>query len=464
MRRLLLTLALAAVAGCSAEEDETSAKAPGWDEVTLTPAEDLDPAPDVVEIAIEAKVASKRYPGTKQASEIWGYDGRVPGPLIQAKQGDTLKVKLANALPEETTVHWHGVRLPNSMDGVGHVQKPVAAGSSFDYSFPLKDAGLYWFHPHVRSDVQVEKGLYGAIVVRGDNEPEADREAIFVLDDVRVNDDGTFPEYLDDEQKMLGRHGNVLLVNGEQGPKLEVRRGSLQRWRLVNAANGRFFNLRLPGHTLRVIGTDGGLVPKPWDVEQLLIAPGERHDVMFVASGEAGESLTLWNEPYERGHHTGEEPPMPLATLSFDVEAPLEGRSLPSAFPDIETLPVAGGDFQIALGEAFQGGDLVFTVNGKTWPDVPPFAAPVGSVRTLDVKNDSDMDHPFHLHGSFFQVHEPGSTGQVPSPLAWKDTLIVPAKASLRLVSRFDEPGHWMYHCHILEHAEGGMMGQIDVQ
>lgn len=456
MRRARALLVVAATVGCADGEERQPEKRPTWDDLALTPALDLDPALGSVRIELEARPATKRYPGTRAATEVWAYDGSVPGPLIEAKVGDAVTVRVTNSLPEPTTVHWHGMRLPNAMDGVPHIQGPIEPGESFEYAFTPKDAGLFWFHPHYRSDVQVEKGLYGALVVRGADEPASDHEAILVLDDVRVTADGTLPEYLDDQQLMLGRHGNTLLINGQHRPELALRRGSLERWRLVNAANGRFFNLRLAGHSLRIIGTDGGFLPKPRDVEQLLIAPGERYDVMFVASGEPGESITLWNDPYERGHGTGSEAKMALATVRFDTAPPLEGRELPTAFPQIEALPAGGGDLKVELAEAFQGGDLVFTINGKTWPDVPPLMIAKGGVKTLVVSNVSDMDHPFHLHGFFFQVQG--------HPLAWKDTVIARAQSTMSLVARYDEPGHWMYHCHVLEHAEHGMMGEIHVE
>ena len=210
---------------------------------------------------------------------------------------------------------------------------------------------------------------------------------------------------------------------------------------------------------LRVVATDGGLVPAPWDTERLLIAPGERYDVMFVAAGDPGDRLTFWNGPYERGHGTGADEPMVLATVIFEGDAPLTGRTLPEAFPAIEALPVTAPDFQLELDEAYQGGDLVFTINGKTWPNVPDLAVPLGSIRTLEISNVSDKDHPFHQHGFFFQARS--SAGA--SPLIWKDTVIVRSGSKLELVSRYDELGHWMYQCHILEHAEGGMMGAITV-
>src|SRR5262249_5000318 len=148
-------------------------------------------------------------------------------------------------LPEETTIHWHGVRVPNAMDGSLEVQSPVRPGGSFDYTFAFEDAGLFWFHPHVKSDQQLDKGLYGLIRVRGPEEPEADDERVVVLDDVLLDPDGTFPAQIDDDAQMLGRQGTTIFVNGVAMPTLTWRAGATERLRIVNVANGRFFNLAL---------------------------------------------------------------------------------------------------------------------------------------------------------------------------------------------------------------------------
>ncbi len=423
--------------------------------------------PRVVEVSLQAREAVKHYTGAS-ATPVWAYNGTIPGPLIEANVGDELVVHFQNNLPEATTIHWHGLRVPATMDGTLAVQSPIVPDGTFEYRFRLEDAGLFWFHPHVRSDVQVEKGLYGVIRVRGDEAPALgaglDEDRVIVLDDVRVLADGSLPTYLDDESKMLGRQGNVLLFNGRSMPTIRWRAGALERLRFVNVANGRFFNLALPGYRWRVIGTDGGLLPRPYDIDHLLISPGERYDVMLIVNGAAGSEVTLMNDPYERGHDTGKEPPWPVATFVVTDDAPLTGRLLPSVFADIERLPDRPADGDIVLDEGIRDGALVFTINGATFPDVPKVVVPAGAVRTFDVRNASEMDHPFHIHGTFFQV---SSRDGVPTPaeaLANKDTVIVPQMATLKLVARFDEPGRWMYHCHVLEHAEGGMMGEIDVE
>ncbi|MGK4008358.1 multicopper oxidase family protein [Sorangium sp. So ce1036] len=447
-------------AGCGAERGGEPAAPDTWGEPTA--ALDTNPDPEVVEVDLEAREVEKTYlEGT--TTTVWSYNGTVPGPLIEANLGDTLIVHFKNSLPEETTIHWHGIRVPNEMDGVMAVQAPIAPGETFTYRFTLRDAGFYWFHPHVMEPEQIQKGLFGLIRVRGPNEPEADDERIVVLGDVLLNEDGSFNEELDDDMIMMGREGNVVLVNGRTMPALEVRPGALTRLRIVNVANGRFFNLALPGHAFRVIGTDGGLIPEPYDAERLLISPGERYDVLLMAQGEPGTELTLMNEPYERGHHTGHADPMPLATVRIGQGPGLSGRALPETGPAIERLPGGPAEATITFDEQYVDGKLMFLIDGKAFPDVPPIEVESGSVHIYDLKNDAEMDHPFHLHGFFFQVLARDGVPVAEEELANKDTVILPQRSTVRIVTRFDAPGMWMYHCHILEHTEGGMMGEIHV-
>lgn len=217
---------LGSVAGCGTPE------APLPDPLALATAANESAAPSTLEVTLTAKETSWDF-GASKPSPVWSYNGTVPGPLLDARVGDRLVVHFANRLPEATTVHWHGLRLPNGMDGAPDVSGPVAAGGTFTYDFILKDAGLFWFHPHLRTDVQVERGLTGVIRVRGVDEPvvgtDVDEERVLVFDDVRVNDDGTFPTYLDDTSKMMGREGNTLLVNGRRTPTLSLRPGALVR-------------------------------------------------------------------------------------------------------------------------------------------------------------------------------------------------------------------------------------------
>lgn len=449
-----------ATAGCGSSETTAVDKQVNPE---LTTATDLSDDVNVTEIDLEAREGRQQYKQGR-ATPVWTYNGSVPGPLIDVHVGERLLVHFTNSLPEATTIHWHGVRLPAAMDGTLRMQEPVPPGGSFDYTFDIQDAGLFWFHPHIRSDEQVEKGLYGVIRARGKAEPEVDQESIWVLDDVNILPDGALSTYLDDNSKMLGRQGNTLLVNGQATPRFTWRSGALQRLRIVNVANGRFFNLSLAGYTWRVIGTDGGPVPNPYETERLLLSPGERYDVLVVPMDAPKTELTLVNEPYERGHETGEAPPMAVATIEISGEEPLTERSFPETTADVEALEDGPADHELELNEMLDGENLVFTINDATFPDVPLIDVRQGDVRRFDVINASEMDHPFHLHGTFFQILSANGTTTAPERLANKDTVIVPQMSTLRLAARFDEPGGWMYHCHILEHAEGGMMGEIDVE
>ncbi|MEW5847946.1 MAG: multicopper oxidase family protein [Myxococcota bacterium] len=432
-------------------------------DMTLPSAPDRNADPRILEIELEAGEATKQY-GDAPATNVWAYNGSVPGPLLDVAVGDRLIIHFTNHLPEETTIHWHGVRVPATMDGTLAMQSPIPSGGTFTYDFVARDAGLFWYHPHMRSDIQVQKGLYGAIRVRGPDEPTVDQELILMLDDIRLRPDGTLNEYLDDNGLMLGREGNTLLVNGVVSPLIALTPGALVRLRVVNVANGRFFNLRLDGLSWRVIGGDGGLLPESLDAEHVLLSPGERADLVFVAPTTVGMELPVVSDPYERGHGTSAHGALEVARFQVQDGTALSGRVLPAVQNTVELLPDGENAFTITLDEGIRDGQTIFTVNGETYPDVPAISVVNGTVAAFDVRNTSEMDHPFHLHGFFFQVLASNGVAIPPERRANKDTIIVPAESTLHLVSRLDEPGSWMYHCHILEHAEAGMMGELRVE
>lgn len=433
-----------------------------WDVPRL---EDTNPDPDTVEVTLVAAPAERELlPGKK--AMVWAYNGSVPGPLIEAKVGDRLVVRFRNELPEPTTIHWHGLRIPAEMDGVpGHSQPQIPPGGSFEYVFTVPDAGLFWYHPHVRSDVQVERGLYGPLVVRGPGEPSADRERLLVLDDVLVDEEGALVQRSPSPHEiMLGRQGTLLLVNGRPRPVATVQAGAIERWRLVNAANARYFRLALPGHRFQVVGVDGGLMEAAQEAEELLMVPGERLDLLVRAAGQPGSALDLQTLPYDRGHGTGGGASADVLRVVYAAEA-LPERPMPRVSGEVGGLAGFRRSRRLALTEEMHGSGRrapVFRINGEAFPKVTPLEARLGDTELWEVANDSDMDHPFHLHGFRFQVLP--AAGAAPAPRAWKDTVNVPARATVRLGVQFEgHPGAWMFHCHILEHAEHGMMGMIHV-
>ena len=461
--------------------------------INLPQLEDINSDPNIVEVNLEAAVTRKEFvPGVPV--EVWAYNGQVPGPLLAAKVGDRVIVHFTNSLPEPTTIHWHGVRVPANMDGTATMQDPVQPGQTFTYSFDVSDAALFWYHPHIRSDFQVEKGLYGPLVVRSPQEPTTTAEQILVLDDIRLNSDGM----LDDSSQnmgnmnmddMMGREGNVLLVNGVANAEIALRPGGLYRWRIVNSAPARYFRLALPSHTLWQIGTDGGPIEKPYAREEILLAPGERADIMVQATASADQTFELQAMPYERGHATAMADSMPLMHVVYEGEAVQNAPTLPTTLGVVSLLPEAptvrlfrlsednetpmdtgtGNEHGTHMMAASTMPDMemtgmmrpVFRINGEAFPDITPIVSSRDTIETWQIINETVMDHPFHLHGFFFQTSVDGTPD---GPLAWKDTVNIPAQTTVSLNVLFDGyTGSWMYHCHILAHAELGMMGELKI-
>ena len=467
LNRLVLAIALAIAPGCTGASGKDGSR----DSIELVPATDVNPDPGIVEVELVATTGEKEYLAGKPA-EIWGYrdalreDSRVtiPGPLIDANAGDEVIVRVTNELPESTTVHWHGIRLPQAMDGTNVSQLPIMSGETFEYRFVVQDPGSYWYHPHMMADMQIEAGLYAPLVVRGGVEPEVDADRYFVLDDVKLDADGTLIDVIQPLDYMIGRQGNVLLVNGMRDARLTVENGARERWRFVNAANGRFFNLTLPGHTMKVIAWDGGVIEEPYDATTLLIAPGERYEVIVDLEKPEEGSLLLQTIYYDRGHQLPDNGPEDLITLRFSGAAE-EPAPLPATWGDVQPLAVTGTSAvrSFVLSEVNDGGDGKprFYINDEAWPFNTPISGDFGATEIWDIQNTADMDHPFHLHGMFFQVLE--VNGVAETRLGWKDTVIVPQEATVRFAVQYTAEGMWMYHCHILEHAELGMMGALIV-
>ena len=297
------------LAGAAAASD--SLQPPGWDEgIRLSEVPDQNPHPDIVEISMHAALATVEIePGLEV--EAWTYNGTIPGPLIRVTVGDRLIVHFSNDLPQSSTIHWHGLRVPIEMDGVpGYSQDPVEPGESFTYDFVVPDAGIYWYHPHVMSAGQVGFGLYGALLVEDpDEDVGVEDDLVVVLSDIEIGADGELaPADTGGSAGMLfGREGTHVLVNGRRRPELVARAGAPQRWRLVNAAKSRYFKLDLgPDHVFRKIGGDGGLVEYAEDHPVLVLGAGERADVIVWPTGEPGSELLLSNMLHDRGYGSTE--------------------------------------------------------------------------------------------------------------------------------------------------------------
>jgi len=458
-----------AVHGCGA--DPATAPAPArtgpdpWAEaLRLSSAVDRNPDPRVVEIDLEARMAEWEVsPGRRVRAMT--YNGSVPGPVIEARVGDTLVVHFTNRLDEPTTIHWHGVRVPAAMDGGPHSQPAIAPGATFEYRFTVPDAGTFWYHPHVHEGVQMERGLYGAIVVRGDREPRADVEGVLVLDDLLLGPDGQIAPPGDLVEQHNGREGTLSLVNGRAGAVLPIRAGQRQRWRIVNAGSARFYRIALPGHRFTVVGTDGGPIQTPRVVDELFLVPGDRLDVLIDGAASPGSTATMQNLPYARGHGTGLTEAVDMLQVRYSTEAVLPTLPPPPQGPRIEPLATSAVTPRVVTFNERIDRDrerVLFMINGQSFPDVPDLVTRVGATEVWDLVNESEMEHPFHLHGFFFQVLS--RDGVPEAEPSWEDMIQLRGRERVRIAFRVDDrPGHWMYHCHILEHVDNGMMATLRV-
>ena len=433
--------------------------------------------------AFEATLVAERtnvalLPDT--TTEFWSYNSEVPGPLIDVFEGDTARIRLENRLPQETTVHWHGLPVPPEQDG--NPMDPIAPGSSRTYEFtlPVGSAGTYWYHPHTHEHTaeQVFRGMAGLFIVRSrtDPVPAGIEEKLLVISDLRLASDGSIPANTAMDWQN-GREGNYLLVNGQYQPTLGINPGQSQRWRILNATNSRYLRLSLDQHSFTLIGTDGGLLAAPVPgVAEILLAPAQRVEVIVTAGLTAGASATLRSLPYDRGSMgmgmmgSGAST-IPLLSVRYSQSAVLP-VAMPTALRPLAPLgaPVAYKHLVlssgIGMGMMSAGGMMQFLIDGRSFdPTRVDLTSRVDQVEQWTVENRSSMDHPFHLHGTQFQVVSRARGGAtIPEPtLAWRDVVNVAAFESVVFKVEQSQLGQRMYHCHILEHEDQGMMGVLEV-
>jgi len=434
----------------------------GWaDELALTIPEDLNPDPNILEIELEAQIANiEVLDGI--ITPVWTYGGTLPGPLIKAKVGDTVIVHFKNSLPESTTIHWHGLRVPNQMDGVpGVTQPPVPVDGEFRYEFVVDDAGTYWYHPHVNSAAQVGWGMYGPIVVEDPNDPEEfGDDLIMVISDMSLDEAGVFlpPNNGGDFGDLFGREGTTILVNGKVMPTLKVRKGKQQRWRIINASRTRYVPIGLRGHIMTRIGGDNGLAGRSESAPRFILTPAERGDFVFTPINDPGTALMRLGS-VNRGFGTERRPEDLMYVETVDLPA-VEPMAIPENLRTIEPIDLSGEviekelEMTIGMGDGIR--NVIMGFNGIPYWNMEPLVARVGETHVWTLINNSGFNHPFHLHGYFFQVLD---ENRVPE---WKDTVDVPDGGTVKIAVYFEgRPGMWMYHCHILDHARVGMMGQL---
>jgi FtsP/CotA-like multicopper oxidase with cupredoxin domain len=393
----------------------------------------------------------------------WGFNNQVPGPVLKAKKGDTLVVKVKNNLPEPTMVHWHGIRLPATMDGTGEVQQPILPGESFEYRFTVPDAGTFWYHSHQNETVQMERGMYGGIIIEDDADPVVDNERILVFDDMKLTSGNDFKQHGPIGrwiERHDGREGSTNLINGKEDLAIHMYAGQTERWRIVNAASARYFKLSLDGKPFKVIATDGGLLEYSRTETELLITPGERFDIV-VGPFEEGEVFSINTMPYNRVTFLKAKK---LAYATVHVMERKESiAAIPEKFAEIPSLApqdaIVTRKIKLSVDLSLKS-VIDFRVNSKMHSMDEPVM--VGDLQVWEVSNTSLMDHPFHLHGFFFQVLE--DNGKAPEYKAWKDTYNLKPRTKIKIAWMPDNrPGTWMYHCHIIEHHAAGMMANFQV-
>ncbi|MDZ7715967.1 MAG: multicopper oxidase family protein [Balneolaceae bacterium] len=444
---------------------------------------------------------------------MYGYNGQYPGPMMKVKTGATVHVTFNNEIEFPTTVHWHGLRLDNRFDGIPNVtQKPVKVGESFEYEVYFPDTGIYWYHPHVLEFIQQDLGLYGNMLVqphREDYYSPVNHEQALILDDILIDEKGMLAYGKDaPTHALMGRFGNVMLVNGKTDYSLEVKKNDVIRFYVTNVANTRTFNMVFNGAKVKVVGSDVSKFEHEEFVQNVPIAVAERY-IVEVHYEEPG-SYAITNTIQAINHFRGEFYPK-VDTLGMvhvsdeetdnshveefntlrenedvkedisqyeeyfdkpvdhriDMTLSVDGLPLPiMQSMEIDTMYVP----HIEWNDSMPMMNWLSTGKQVKWILFDPetgnqnmdisWEFDKGDVVKLRVFNDPDsfhpMNHPFHIHGQRFLVL---SIDGVPnSNLVWKDTATIPVGSTVDLLVDMSNPGDWMMHCHIAEHLESGMM------
>jgi FtsP/CotA-like multicopper oxidase with cupredoxin domain len=422
--------------------------------------------------------------GQHPETAVWAYNGLVPGPPLRVQQGDRLKIAVENRLVDGTTVHFHGIRLPNAMDGVPHLtQPPIAPGETFTYAFDLPDAGTYWYHPHVNSAEQVGRGLSGALIIEEKQPIHVDRDVVWLLSDWRLLPDAQISDDFRNMHDMAhnGRVGNTVTMNGRIRETFAVRSGERIRLRLINGANARIFGLTFAGHQPKVIALDGHPVEPHEPAEgRIILGTAMRIDLILDMTGKPGERFLVTDNFYRGlefrlldlvyGGETLRDKPLdsPMALPPNTVPEPDMGSA------ERHEITFNGGMMgQMMMRDRGMGGMNMMEMmhSGKIWfingvamtghVIDPMLTLKRGRTYLLAMNNETAWWHPMHLHGHAFRVI---SRNGVPTRLReWQDTVLMSPREKVEVAFVADNPGDWMFHCHILEHQESGMMGVIRV-
>ncbi|MGG2066059.1 multicopper oxidase domain-containing protein [Bacillus sp. S14(2024)] len=531
MKRTVLTgisiVAISLIAGCSATTN-TASDHKNMNEKKTTQTETATKPLQVIkgpEVTLVAKEGKQRL-SNGVVVPVWTFNGSSPGPEIRVKKGEKVKVTLKNELSAPVSIHWHGYPVPNNMDGIpGVTQDAIEPGKSFTYEFEANVPGTYWYHSHQDSVNQLDRGLYGALVVEDTNE-KYDKDYTLMLDewvtdkkeiDKQIKEMTKKKTEKSDGDKSSMNHGNMekhddmngmdhssmdmgsnkkesgnmegmdhgnmnmeghnmsmydlFTINGKSGDLIEplkVKKGDKVRLRFINAGY-LSHNIHVHGHDIKIIATDGQPIndPKVVKDEVISIAPGERYDVEFTANNPG-----KW---YVEDHGEGKGVKGMKAVIEYDGSKDMKDKANEKEkLPKLDMTKYGSkklGSFTLDqqynatytmdLNTEMNGNGMVYTINGKTFPNIDPIQVKKGDLVKVKLVNRSKMDdHPMHLHGHFFQVLSKNGKPIEGSPIV-KDTLNLKPGEEYEVAFVANNPGEWMFHCHDLHHASAGMVTEV---
>lgn len=500
MSSLLLSLAVG-LAACSKAEESSMPAGHNMDSMgqnKSTQPVSLKEATGSIETLTGTEFTLTAKEATLQINEqtnvpVWTFNGSVPGPQLRVKQGDNVKINLKNELPDPVTIHWHGVPVPNNMDGIpGVTQNAVQPGETFTYEFKADVPGTYWYHSHQDGVNQLDKGLYGSFVVEG-KEQKPDRDYTLVLDEwmsqpTEESEENSNMKGMDHSHMGQGSNTtqempamdhdmtimyDIYSINGKSGSLVEplkVKEGERVRIRLVNAGFMRQ-QIHLEGHEFAIISTDGQPINNPPQIKDQLIsiAPGERYDLEFTANnpgqwhidshgdseGVKGMKAMIQYEGSTQNAGTdqaNESAELPLVDISN------YGKAAEAEFTLDQKYSL---EYTMNLGTETTDKGTVYTINDKTFPNTEPLKVKKGDLVKVRLVNNSEKDeHPMHLHGHFFQVLSKNGKPVQGSPII-KDTLNLKPGEEYVVAFEADNEGNWMFHCHDLHHASAGMVTEM---
>lgn len=419
-------------------------------------------------------------------TDVWAYNDLVPGPVIRTNKGEEIRIEVVNQLDQPTSVHWHGIRIENAMDGVSNLtQEPILPGDRFEYRFTAPDAGTYWYHPHNRSWEQLARGLYGALIVEGDEPLKAfDRDYTIIADDWRLESEGKIHEAsfasLRDWSH-AGRLGNILTLNGKPYEELQVVPGERLRLRFINTANARVLRFGINNYEPSLVALDGQPVQtSKISKDGISLAPGQRADLVVDIKGKPGDRIEIVETSGSEILVAGYLVCVAGSSISQHNRSPqLIANDLPE--PDMTgptrlELVMSGGAMRFLASAKFKGEEIngrelaqsyqqLWAFNGQAgMSDVPFFSAKRGETIILRMKNETAWPHAIHLHGHHFKVLGKGSlAGNQLNEVdgeergAFRDTVLIERDEQVEVAFVADNPGKWMLHCHMLEHQASGM-------